>query len=316
MRTTCGRTAAWQVLNIERGLAERLPAGLTGWQGDGVIARIESEKIAHEVVKLRLPTVDLRGTFHPPGGAMFDTDHAAVARLAVEHFHHRGFRHYAYCGFTGIDFSDKREDAFVAYLENLATSLHRYAPCRRASGNVTVLRSEASGEFESDQIGNWLRELPKPVAVLACNDVRGRQVLEACAQCSIPVPEEVAVLGVDDDEVICELSTPPLSSIRPDSQRIGFEGAAMLDCLMQGGAPPSEVVYFAPQGLAQRQSSDVTAVEDQEIAAALTYIRDHAGRGMGVQDLLDRVPLSRSTLERRFAQLLAGRPPPKSNACG
>ncbi|MBX3426179.1 MAG: DNA-binding transcriptional regulator [Pirellulales bacterium] len=298
----------WRVLQVERGLGERLPAGLADWQGDGVIARIESEPIAEQIARLGLPTVDLRGAFHPPRGAMFDADHEAIARLAAEHFLHRGFRHFAYCGFSGVDFSDKRGRAFLAHLEHRAASRQAYEPPRRVSGQVTVLRSEASGEFESAQLGAWLRRLPKPVAVLACNDVRGRQVLEACSQGGVPVPEEAAVLGVDDDQVICELSAPPLSSIRPAARRIGFEGAAMLDRLMNGASPPAEVVLVAPQGLAQRQSSDVAAVEDQDVAATLAFIRDHAGGGLSVQDLLNRIPLSRSTLERRF-RVAVGRSP-------
>ncbi|MBX3435041.1 MAG: DNA-binding transcriptional regulator [Pirellulales bacterium] len=298
----------WQVLQVERGLGERLPAGLAAWRGDGVIARIESARMADEIARLRLPTVDLRGVVRPPHGATFDADHEAIARLAADHFLHRGFRHFAYCGFAGVDFSDKRDRAFRAALEGRAASLESYAAPRRARGQVTVLQSEAGGEFESARLAAWLRRLPKPVAVLACNDVRGRQVLEACSQGGVPAPEEAAVLGVDDDQVICELSSPPLSSIRPAAHRIGFEGAAMLDRLMAGGAPPAEVVLIAPQGLTQRQSSDVAAVDDPDVAAALAFIRDHAGGGLRVAELLQRVPVSRSTLERRF-RAAVGRSP-------
>ena len=135
---------------------------------------------------------------------------------------------------------------------------------------------------------------------MACNDVRGQHVIDACARIGLAVPEEVAVIGVDDDEVLCELCDPPLSSVIANPERIGYLAAELLDDLMAGAEPPASVQVVEPLGIATRQSTDVTAIDDPEIALAVKLIRENACKGMTVDDLLARVPLSRSILERRL----------------
>ena len=146
----------------------------------------------------------------------------------------------------------------------------------------------------------WLQQLPKPVGIMACNDVRGQHVLDACRQADIAVPEEVAVVGVDNDPVICDYCGPPLSSVIPDSRRVGYEAARMLDSIMAGNCPTHRVTMIPPLDIAVRQSSDVLAVDDPDIAAAMRFIREHACQGMTIDDLLKAIPLSRSQLERKF----------------
>jgi LacI family transcriptional regulator len=166
--------------------------------------------------------------------------------------------------------------------------------------STDILGWEARGELEGEAIASWLQSLPRPVAVFACNDVRGRQIIDACNESGLSVPEEVAVIGVDDDEVICELCNPPLSSVQPDTMRLGYEGAALLDALMAGEAPPSETIFIPPKGIARRLSSEATAIDDRGVASAMQIIRDHACEGVAVQDVVKRLSISRSTLERRF----------------
>ncbi|RIK84333.1 MAG: XylR family transcriptional regulator [Planctomycetota bacterium] len=290
----------WSVLHIERGLTEGLPRFLQSWKGDGIIARIENEKIAHAVAELGVPAVDLRGSHRPVGGGMLDTDPRVVTRMAAEHFLDIGFRNFAYIGYPGVDFSERRIAAFRDYLRMRGLEVHVYTSAQHLSSHTDVLAWEARGELEGPAIAAWLQSLPRPLAVFACNDVRGRQIIEACNLSGLAVPEEVAVIGVDDDEVICELCNPPLSSVQPDTMRLGYEGAALLDAMMEGEPAPSETIFIPPKGISRRLSSEAAAIDDREVAAAMQIIRDHACEGLTVQDVVKRLNISRSTLERRF----------------
>jgi LacI family transcriptional regulator len=158
------------------------------------------------------------------------------------------------------------------------------------------------------EIAAWLKSLPKPVGIMACYDSRGQQVLDACRNAGFAVPDEVAVIGVDNDELLCELASPPLSSVIPDAHRAGYAAAARLDRLMAGKtvAPTAELV--PPLGVASRQSTDALALDDKDIVQAVRLIREHACEGINVADVLRAVPLSRRVLEQRFQKLL-GRTP-------
>ena len=140
---------------------------------------------------------------------------------------------------------------------------------------------------------------------MACNDVRGQHVLDACNRIDLAVPEEVAVIGVDDEEQVCELCDPPLSSIVPNAERVGYKAAELLDRLMCGASGRGHSSgSIPPLGIATRQSTDVLAIDDPDVAEAVRYIREHACRGAIVEDILGRVPVSRSILERRFRKVL------------
>jgi LacI family transcriptional regulator len=297
----------WKVLHMERRAAERVPSLLTRWNGDGMLTRVENQRTADALARLHLPMVDLRGRFRPPGGVAIVTDPLQCARLAVDHFLARGFRHFAFCGYPGIDFSDERDACWRECLAAKGNSVSSYVPTRRQRSEDTTAR-ETRGELDERRIADWLLTLPQPLAVFACNDARGRQVLAACQLARLAVPEQVAVLGVDNDEVICELSDPPLSSIEPDTHRIGYEGAALLDRLMAGRRPSACGVSIPPLGIAARRSSDVMAVDDPDVAAALHHIRDHACEGLRVSQVVSTLSISRATLERRFTQVV-GRTP-------
>lgn len=297
----------WEILHLERDLDGKLPKQVLEWGPTGLLTRIDSPTFFKAVDALKLPTVDLRGAHRPSYGAIFDTDHVAVARLAFDHLRDLGFRNYAYCGYPGVDFSDARQEAFTQFVEEYGFGLSCFVPGRRLSGDE-VSRRESMGELEAAGISEWVRKLPAPTAIFACNDIRGRQVLSACLDVGVRVPDEVAVVGVDDDEVICELSKPPLSSVEPDAERLGFEAAAMLDRLLDGEDAPEETLLIAPRGLRARQSSETSAIDDTSVALALQLIRDRACEPLRMRDLVQEVGVSRSTLERRFRVLL-GRSP-------
>ena len=143
---------------------------------------------------------------------------------------------------------------------------------------------------------------------MACNDMRGQQVLDACRAIGIVVPDEVAVIGVDNEEVLCDLSDPPLSSVVPNAERIGYEAASLLDSLMRGEKVQAARSLIEPLGVFTRRSTEVLAIEDRQIAAVARFIRLHACEGIDVSNVLRAVPMSRSTLDRRFIKIMGHSP--------
>jgi LacI family transcriptional regulator len=157
---------------------------------------------------------------------------------------------------------------------------------------------------ERKSIAAWLNTLPKPVGIMTGNDVRGMQVLETCILQKIPVPDEAAVVGVDDDQLLCELSNPSLSSVAWNLEKAGFRAAELLDGLMSGRNACPQRIEVDPLWVVSRQSTDVVAVEDQEVAAALRFIRQNANKPIGVNDVVAQISLSRRSLELRFENCL------------
>jgi len=282
----------WSFYLMEQGRGDDPPSWLRHWDGDGIIARIESKRIAKAIVNSKLPTVDLSAGRHIPTIPWVETDDWEIAHLAVNHFLERGFKHFAYCGDDRFNWSRWRGNHFCKLLEAGGHRCHTFVPPRQQS------------DTQIHAMGNWLIQLPKPVGIFACYDVCGQQVLDACRNTGLAVPDEIAVLGVDNDELLCELSSPHLSSVIPDTHRAGYEAAALLARMMKGERLPVVEVRVAPIGVHRRQSTDVLATDDPHVVRAVRFIRDHACESIKVKDLLRAVPLSRKVLETRFKKLL------------
>lgn len=159
----------------------------------------------------------------------------------------------------------------------------------------------------------WRREhfeqkLPKPIGVMACYDIKGQQVLDACREAGIGVPEEVAVIGVDNDALLCNLASPPLSSVIPNTHRTGYQAAALLARMMAGEQLGEQAHRIPPLGIATRHSTDIVAVDDPDVAAAVRFIYERACEGINVADVLREVPLTRRDLENRFRKILGFTP--------
>ena len=291
---------AWAIRLSEHGRGSSLPSWLRNWQGDGVIARVENPQIAKALHAMRLPTVDVSAALEKTFFPRVITDSEAVTALAVEHLRERGFRHFAYCGDSRFLWSERRGVFFQRQIKSFG------GDCEVFEGNVAGRKNAA--EAEIDALARWLKKLPKPVGVLACYDIRGQQVLEACKLANLAVPSEVGVMGVHNDELLCELCDPPLTSVVPNARRAGYEAAALLARMMSGKRISKATRVVPPLGVAARQSTDVVAVGDATVAAAARYIREHATAGIGVEDVLRAVPMSRTLLERRFRRTL-GRSP-------
>jgi LacI family transcriptional regulator len=297
----------WSIFLQERSLGDLSPRWLKNWEGDGIIARVENRPTAEAIRRLGLPAVDLRCLLPDLEFPSARPDDEGIAHLASEHLLERGFRHFAFCGFNGADYSDVRRERFSKRITEAGfqCSIFEDAQGPRHGSTLTYEEYGLKGE---DRVARWLRELPRPVGLMACNDIRGQQVLNACRDVGLQVPDEVAVIGVDNDEMLCELSDPPLSSVAPNSKRIGYEAAALLARMMAGRKPPTEPIFVEPEGVITRRSTEVLAIDDRHIANVVRFIREHACEGIDVSDILKVVPLSRSALERRFARTL-GRSP-------
>jgi LacI family transcriptional regulator len=283
----------------ERGAAP--PAWLAQWRGDGLIARIESPAIAALVRKTMLPVVDVSAARHLPGVPWVETDDAAIARLAFEHLRERGFRRMAFCGEPYFNWSRWREEPFLKLCAEHGIECHHFAARSHAEPRY-------SWNVEQRRLVRWLAELPQPVGIFACYDILARQVLDLCRELDRSVPEEIAVLGVDNDELLCNACSPSLSSLQPDAAGTGYEAARLLAELFAGRVPGDEPRFIAPRGLVTRQSTDLTAIEDPLVARALRLIREQATGGAKVADILRSVPLSRRALEDRCKEL-TGRTP-------
>jgi LacI family transcriptional regulator len=280
---------------------QRLP-DLRSWEGDGIIGNFDDPGIARRVTQARLPVVGFGGGYgwYVAESAIpyFYTNNKAIATLAADHLLERGFKHFAYCGYAKSPingWSQERQDAFESYLRRRATSCDIFDRFPRSNHNWATLQRS---------LGDWLKKLPKPLGVMAANDNRGRQVLEACRAYDIAVPDEVAVVGVDNDELLCRLSSPPLSSVEQGARGLGYAAAALLDQMIQGHNLRKRQYVSDPTTVVTRQSTDILALDDPKVLQAMAFIREHSSDGIKVPHVVSAVAISRSGLETRFASAL------------
>ena len=297
----------WSIEFEEGDPGEQFPKWFGRWKWDGIIARVTTPAMAELIRRTGVPVVDLSGSLPDVNFPRIRSDEDAVGRMAAEHLIERGFKNFAFCGYNGTDWSDFRRASFERRISEAGFSCEVFEnPGPMQSFSISDY--EEHGERHERDLMNWLRDLPKPCGLMACNDARGRQVLNCCREVGVAVPDEVAVIGVDKDEIFCELSDLPLSSVILNTQQIGFEAAALLARLMAGESAEASSIRVKPMGVMARQSTDVLAIDDRHIAAALKHIREHACDGLDVEALLRAIPLSRSVLERRFSQILGTSP--------
>jgi LacI family transcriptional regulator len=292
----------WTVFLPEHGRGMPPLEALAKWAGDGVIARIETESTARSIERLRrklgIPVIDVSAARLVADLPYVETDDVAIAAVAACHFFERDFRHFAFLGDDRFRWSDNRCRAFV---EAVAAQGHDVALFSR--------RGRRTPPADDDEaVEAWLAGLPKPVALLACYDIRGRQAIDACRRARIAVPDEVAVLGVDDDDVLCGLASPPLSSVMPDAIGAGRRAAELLEQLMRGEPLERSEWLLPPLGIAVRQSTDVLAIEDPLVVAAVRHIRDHACDGINVADVARVLKTTRRVLENRFTKRVGHTP--------
>jgi LacI family transcriptional regulator len=265
---------------------------------DGYLAHIFTRSLARALLAHRKPVVNVAGVLSQLPIPRVVVDHVEVGRLAARHLLERGVSRFGFVGYPRHDFSVQREQGFREVVEGAGLSVTAF--------HERALRiQDPTGLWRWNQpLVDWLQSLPKPIGVLASNDVQGAQVSEYCRQLRFAVPDDVAIVGVDDDDLLCELSRPSLSSVALPGERIGYEAARLLDGWLQTSRPPCPAVILPPAGVIVRQSSDLMAVADEYVSAAVRFIDENRHRNIRVDDVLRHVSIARRALERRFRKWL------------
>lgn len=275
------------------------------WKGQGTI--VLQSRFA-EVKPLRIPTVvsietrRLDRSYYQVVCA-----NEEIGRMGARTLAGLGLRHFAYCGLNGLEFSDNRRGGFVRGIQEAGYSASVYSS---SPENL-----DQSWYTEERQLAHWLSALPKPAGLMACNDDRARMLAEICRMQRIRVPDDIAILGVDNDEQVCRSANPPLSSIALATERGGYEAAALLASLMAGRTPPARVITVYPTHTVPRQSTDVLAIEDPALVRALRFIRQNGNRNLRVIDLTVAAGLSRRALQDRFKRHLGRTPLDEIHRC-
>ena len=292
--------ANWAIFCEDEHL-HKMPS-LGRWQGDGVIAQLENPAIHASITRLKIPVVGVVSLARP--SPMLDkivcvsTDNRRIGERGAEHLLECGFKNFGYCGVPATPlngWSKERSRAFSAFLTLIGYRCAIYTGRHRTARQWETLQNH---------MAVWLQSLKLPVGIMACDDARAHHLLEACRRLGLQVPEDVAILGVDNDQLMCELCQPPLSSIETGIREVGYEAAATLDRMLTGKQPKRMRTLVPPGKLVARRSTDILTVPDEQVAAALRFIRDHATEPIQVLDVARTVGISRSTLDHHFRQVV------------
>ncbi|MBL8792514.1 MAG: DNA-binding transcriptional regulator [Planctomycetia bacterium] len=265
---------------------------------DGIIAELDDPVIPRFIAGLDVAIVGIGGIKREHVKdfpiSTVETDNCRIAELAARHLLDCRLTHFAYCGMrlpTIDPWIEQREAAFVEFLRARGRRCSVFR--ERPSHTRSWARLRAA-------LVSWIESLPRPVGVFACNDARGRHVLEACRLARVQVPDELAVIGVNNDELFCHLTQPPLTSVIQGAEEIGYQAAQLLDLLMRGRLRKRRHLAIPPVGIAMRGSTDVVASDDAIVSGAMRLIREQATAGVSVEDVARHLNVSRSTLELHF----------------
>ena len=268
---------------------------------DGFIVRVMDDRTADVLARSRKPVIDTYGRSDSGDLPFIRLDDEAIAREAAKCFREHRYSRCAFCGFPGLRFSDARCAAFMAAVAGDGGTCAVYRGRRGRLRETSVRRERMDDAADADALLRWAKSLPKPIAVFCCNDMRAFHLLRVCADARIDVPREVAVLGVDNDKILCTFSNPPLSSIDTNPFALGQKAAAMLDGLMSTPArrPPAATLH-SPQRIIERASTDFFPTKTPWLSDALVYIRRHLGEGISADSVIARLGYSHTTVGKAF----------------
>ena len=287
----------WSIAHEPRTLEQSVPRWLRTWRGDGIIARVQNQRVARAIAAVGIPAIDVLGVVEGLKFPLVHVDDQAIGRLGAEHLLDQGYRRFAFVGIRGENWSERRAVAFARRVEAAGCTCVGHEVSRQTA-------RQESWEDCGPELTAWLVALPKPAGLMIATDQLGPHTLEACRSNGIVVPDELGVVGVDNDEPLCEVSDPPLSSVWPDHRQVGYEAARLLHSLMRDGTSPTGPILLPPKGVRARMSTNALAVDDLNVGQSLRYIREHACEAIDVDHVVRTVPISRSVLQRRFRDLL------------
>ena len=286
----------WLFYNEPGGREKNLP-NLNSWGANGAIIRDSTKKSSRKILSLGLPTIVAvhikEQYFHLP---TILTDSALISKMAAEHLLDLGFRRFAYCGVYNTWWSQARAKVFG----------ERIAEAGFETSFYKQPKSQTLRTWQKEQIriADWLKSLPKPVGMMAAYDDRAKDVIAACKLANLKVPDEVAVVGVDNDDLVCELYHPTISSIALNAERAGYEAAELLDKMMTGEQMANQKIMIQPTHVVTRQSTDILAIEDPDVVSAMRFIRRRAKEPIQVSDVVKAVEISRQGLYQKFQKNL------------
>ena len=265
------------------------------WGITGIIAR--DSEITTQMIEAGLAIIVIGGEHE----TVYDlpnitSDDYKIGRIAAEYLLDRGFRHLAYCGLSDRYWSRRRAKSFQQSVLKTGFETHFYTQ--------PVSRVWRSWGKEQTLLIEWLNSLPKPVGIMACNDERAGYVIDACRFAGLSVPYQVAVIGTDNDDHICELSNPRLSSIALNTEKGGYEAAELLDKLMAGKKTDDKTIFVQATHVVTRESTDIIAIEDPLVVEALRFIRRESRKLIQVEDVANSILCARRTLDERFCKIL------------
>ena len=264
----------WSIQFVYRVLDSLPPQWLKAWRGDGIISRTVNLKQARMLWRTKLPLVELHS--HPKIGVpQIRVDVLKVGHMAAEHFLNCGLRQFAFFSYGEAWWIRSYREAFGQVLKERGFDCHSYQPPASDPSLPSWRESQRPG------LNKWLHSLPRPIGIFTAGDIHSAFLLDMCRELNISMPEEMAILGMGNDSVICETVRPTLSSLDVDGQRVGYEAAKLLDRMM-AGKPSKDVVYIPPSHVVVRQSTDLVAIEDADVAQAVRIIRESACTGIDV----------------------------------
>ena len=270
------------------------------WAGDGVIARVNSPELADEIRQKGVPAVNVSTYLHgSPEIPQCTANEKVMGELAAAHLLDCGLQHFAYYGPSDRpSYEDRVGDVFVQIIRERGFDCH-------LAHRIPEAREQLVRQGAADHVlAQWLKLLPQPVGLFTWSDMQGLRVIEACRSIGLRVPEDVAILSGETDELMAAVARPSLSSVDPAPSRVGYEAAAMLHQMLDGVIPDQPIRHVPPAGIIARGSTDISTVTDPLVLEAIAYIHSNLSSKFGVEDVCRHVGVSRRSLETHFQNSL------------
>lgn len=265
------------------------------WKADGIIAQLYNNADIQKLVETKIPVITEDFKEHFEEFPNISGNYFETGEMGAKYFINKGYKNFAFYGFNNIVWSRERGDGFENYVNNNGGKVNFFNPKKIAKRELWYYKPSA--------LSKWLTSLPKPIAIMACDDERAQNITDACRLAKIRIPDEVSVLGVDNDELTCNLTDPPLSSIGLAVEQGGFDAAKLMHLMIENKDQKTYDIIVKSTSIFTRQSTDICASTDKQIVMALNFIHQNIENNINVIDVLKKVSISRRALEKRFLEV-------------